>query len=210
MFLQHIEQRARQALPLPAGILVLVLAACGLASPVSTKSQSNRPAPPSFSAMNSCLQKAGYKLVGIPADESSANVKIQTNNAADQQLLKDPDYKKAFDRCATSTGFNKTITSVGNRQPTAKDIQKANQEALKLYTCMRQKGWTLADPTKDSRGMLSPPMPPSSLQGARMSQFGNDMNSCIKKSGANGVVTIGSGGSGANGGGISGNSGGPG
>ena len=198
MFLQHIQQRARQALPLPAAILVLVLAACGLASPVSTKSQSNRPAPPSFSAMNGCLQKAGYKLVGIPADESSANVKIQTNNAADQQLLTDPGYKKAFDRCAASTGFNKSINSVGNRKPSAKEIQKANQGILKLYTCMRQKGWTLADPTKDSRGMLTPPTPPSSLQAnqARMSQFGNDMNSCIKKSGANVQFQTGGGGSG--------------
>ncbi|HEY4025599.1 MAG TPA: hypothetical protein VGO86_04130, partial [Candidatus Dormibacteraeota bacterium] len=71
----------------------------------------------------------------------------------------------------------------------------------KLYTCMRQKGWTLADPTRDSNGGLTPPEPPSDTQGnpARMSQFGNDMNSCSKAAGMNGTVMTNGGGGGVNG-----------
>jgi hypothetical protein len=195
-------------------ILLVVLAGCGAAPKVSTTSTTSRQqqqqkAQAAFTAMNTCLTKAGFHFVGPPSDEASANAKFVTNNAADTQMAQDPAYKRAFDKCAASTGFNQVVNNAGNRQPSTQDIQKANKVALKLYTCMRQKGWTLADPTKDSRGMLSPPMPPSSLQGdrARMSQFGNDMNSCIKKSGANGEVTTGTGG---NGGGISISSGGPG
>jgi hypothetical protein len=193
-------------------VLVVVLAGCG-ASPISTasttsKQQQAQKARAAFTAMNSCLTSAGYHFVGTPSDEASGNAQIKSNNAADTQMAQDPAYKKAYDKCATSTGFNQLTNSAGNRQPSAQDIQKANKQALALYTCMRQRGWTLADPTKDSRGMLSPPMPPSSVQGdqARMSQFGNDLSSCIKKTGAHGEVTTGSGG---NGGGIS-FSGGPG
>jgi hypothetical protein len=74
---------------------------------------------------------------------------------------------------------------------------------------MRQKGWTLADPTKDSHGSLSPPQPPSDVSGdqARMSQFTNDLRSCLKANGGGGLVTQTGGGSagsdGASGGGIS-------
>jgi hypothetical protein len=193
---------------------VVLLAGCGASPKVSTTSTTSRQQQAqkmqaATNAMNACLKKAGYQFVGPPSDETSANEHFVSNNAADTQMAQDPAYKTAFDKCATSTGFNQLTNSAGNRQPSAQDIQKANTVTLKLYTCMRQKGWTLADPTKDSRGMLSPPMPPSSVQGdqARMGQFGNDMSSCIKKSGANGVVTIGGGG---NGGGISGNSGGAG
>jgi hypothetical protein len=182
-------------------ILVVVLAGCGASPKVSTTSTASRQQQPqkmqaASNAMNACLKKAGYHFVGPPSDETSANLHMVTNNVADQQMVKDPGYKKAYDKCAASTGFNQLVNSAGNRQPSAQDIQKANQQTLKLYTCMRQKGWTLADPTKDSRGMLSPPMPPSSVQGdrARMSQFGNDMNSCIKKSGAKGSFSTSSGG----------------
>jgi hypothetical protein len=195
-------------------VLVVLLAGCGAAPKVSTASttsnqQRQQKAQAAVTAMNSCLTRAGYRFVGPPSDETSANEHFVNNNAADQQMVKDPAYKKAYDKCAASTGFNQLTNSAGNRQPSAQDIQKANKQTLEIYTCMRQKGWTLADPTKDSRGMLSPP-DPSSVQGdrARMGQFANDLNSCIKKSGANGGVTSVTGG--GNGGGISTSSGGPG
>jgi hypothetical protein len=188
-------------------VLVVVLAGCGASPKVSTNSttsnqQRQQKAQAAFTAMNSCLTKVGYHFVGPPSDETPANMHVETNNAADQQTVKDPAYKQAWDKCAASTGFNQLVNNAGNRQPSAQDIQKANKQTLQMYTCMRQKGWTLADPTKDSRGMLSPPTPPSSVQGdqARMGQFGNDLNSCFKKSGANGSVRTSSGqGSGGNG-----------
>jgi hypothetical protein len=188
---------------------VVVLAACGASPHVSTSSATSRQqqqqkAQTAFNAMNACLTRAGYHFVGPPSDEASANFRVVTNNAGDQQMVKDPGYKKAYDKCATSTGFKQFSNPAGGRQPSAQDIQRANQDALKLYTCMRQKGWTLADPTKDARGMLSRPLPPSSVQGdqARMSQFGNDLNACIKKTGARGSVST-QGGGGRGGGGVS-------
>jgi hypothetical protein len=202
MLLQQIQKRARQASPLQMAVLVVLLAGCGAPSLASTltaqKSQSTQAqkAQAAMSAMNACLQKAGYKFAGPPSGETSDSMQVAGGSAADQQTRDDPDYKKAYDKCATSTGFKQFVNSASRRQPSAQDIRKANQQILKLYACMRQKGWTLSDPTKNAQGMLTPPMPPSTVQGdqARMSQFGNDLTSCAKKSGGNLTIRSGSGG----------------
>jgi hypothetical protein len=186
---------------------VALLSACGLGRPASaTSTASNnakaQKAMTAAKAMNSCLTKSGYRLVGPPPDEVPENAKIVNGNGADDQMRSDPGYKAAYDRCATSTGFKQLVNLGSARRPSAKDIEKNNKRTLKVYACMRQKGWTLADPTKDSHGSLSPPQPPSDVQGnqARMSQFTNDLKSCLEANGAGGVVTQTGGGSGGGGG----------
>lgn len=196
-----VRAMAGLARPLVAAVLATVLGACGFGSPVSSTSRSSpqqgqQRAQALMSAMQTCLTRAGYQFVGPPPGEVPAGMRFQSSGGGDDQMRNDPAYKAAYDRCATSTGFNKQFSNRGPRQPLAGDIQKANKQILKLYTCLRQKGWTLADPTRDADGGLTPPQPPSDVQGdqARMSQFANDMNSCSKSAGMNGTVTTGGGG----------------
>jgi hypothetical protein len=157
-----------------------------------------------MNAMSTCLTNAGYRMVGPPSDEATGNFQVRSSNAeADQQMRDDPGYKKAYDRCAASTGFKQFTSGGAGHKPTAQQIQKTNQQTLKVYSCLRQKGWTLPNPTKDSNGLLSPPLPPSDVRGnqARMSQLANDINSCASAAGLNGKVQF-NGGGGSGGGGV--------
>jgi hypothetical protein len=189
-----------------------LLSACGLGRPAPASAHSGsgnnaraQKAMAAAKAQDACLKKAGYRLVGPPPDEVPENAKIVNANGADDQMRNDPGYKAAYDKCAAQTGF-KQFADLGNaKPPSAKEIEKNNKRTLKVYACMRQKGWTLTDPTKDSHGSLNPPQPPSDVQGnqARMNQFTNDLRSCLKANGGGDVVTQTGGGNGGGGGGIS-------
>jgi hypothetical protein len=192
--LRRIQQTASAASLLPAVALMVVISGCGsspLSAPASTNNQATQQqkAQAAFSAMNQCLGKEGFRMVGAPSDEQGANSNVITNNAADKQMRDDPSYKKAYDKCAASTGFNQSVNGGNNQQPSAQDIQNNNEKILKVYTCLRQKGWTLADPTKDAQGSLTPPAPPLSAQQdqTRMGQFTNDLTSCMA---ANGMTAV--------------------
>lgn len=193
-------------LALLAALLSIGLAGCGFGSPASSTGnsqhqQDQQKAQALMSAMQTCMRRAGYTFVGPPSDDVPAGMVMQSNGT-DSQTRDDPAYKAAYDRCAASTGFKQFASRQGaGHQPSAQEIEKANQQILKLYACLRQKGWTLADPTRDSHGGLTPPQPPSDVHGnqARTSQFGNDMNSCSKAAGMNGLVTTNGGGGAGNG-----------
>jgi hypothetical protein len=210
MVLQSFRQRARHASPLQAAILLVFLSGCGFGTPAAassktTQQQDAQKAMATMNAMTTCLRGAGYRMVGPPTGEANGNFQVGSSNAeADQQMRDDPGYKKAYDKCAASTGFQQLASKIRGRKPSAQQIRKGNQQVLKMYSCMRQKGWTLSDPTKGSDGQLSPPRPPSGVQGAQMSQFGNDLNSCSKAAGMNGHIVTGNGGSGGPGGTVSG------
>jgi hypothetical protein len=189
--------------------LVVLLGACGFGTPAAassktTQQQDAQRAMAAMSAMTTCLRTAGYRMVGPPSGEGNGSFQVGSNNAqADQQMRDDPGYKRAYDKCAASTGFQQFASKARSRKPSAQQIQKSNQQVLKLYSCLRQKGWALSDPTKGTDGQLSPPRPPSGMQGAQMSQFANDLNTCSKAAGMNGKVVIGNGGSGGPGGSVS-------
>jgi len=93
---------------------------------------------------SSCLKALGVTFIGAPdaSDPSSP-----TN---------DPDYLKSLETCASQSHILQALKDFQTSQNdlTPKQIQQENEAYLRWRTCMIGRGWTVAEPTPDSKGRL--------------------------------------------------------
>jgi len=95
-------------------------------------------------AFSSCLKGLGVTFIGAP------NPKDPSSPA------NDPNYLKSLSTCAAQSHIVQALkdfqTSQNNLTP--KQIQQENQSFLLWRTCMIGRGWTIPQPTPDSKGRL--------------------------------------------------------
>jgi hypothetical protein len=96
------------------------------------------------SAFMSCLKGLGVTFVGAP------NPKDPSSPA------NDPNYLKSLETCASQSHIVQALkdfqTSQNNLTPA--QIQQENKSYLLWRTCMIGRGWTIPQPTPDSKGRL--------------------------------------------------------
>jgi hypothetical protein len=96
------------------------------------------------SEFSSCLKGLGVKFVGAPNPQNPSSP------------ANDPNYLKSLETCAAQSHIVQALkdfqTSQNNLTP--KQIQQENQAYLRWRTCMIGRGWTVPQPTPDSKGRL--------------------------------------------------------
>jgi hypothetical protein len=96
------------------------------------------------SAFSSCLHGLGVTFVGAPNPKNP-------NSPAN-----DPNYLKSLEKCAAQSNIAQALKDFQASQDnlTPKQIQQENQQYLRWRTCMVGRGWTIPQPTPDSKGRL--------------------------------------------------------
>jgi hypothetical protein len=96
------------------------------------------------SMFSSCLHGLGVTFVGAP------NPNNPTSPA------NDPGYLKSLQKCAAQSNIIQALKDFQASQDnlTPKQIQQENQQYLRWRTCMVGRGWTVPQPTPDSKGRL--------------------------------------------------------
>jgi hypothetical protein len=100
-----------------------------------------------FSAIGifqSCLTGLGVTFIGIPSAKDP-------NSPADN-----PTYIKNLETCATQSNILQALKAAQTAQNnlTPSDVKTENQQYLKWRTCMIARGWTIPQPTPNSKGLL--------------------------------------------------------
>jgi len=100
-----------------------------------------------FSAIGifqSCLTGLGVTFIGIPSAKDP-------NSPADN-----PTYIKNLETCATQSNILQALKAAQTAQDnlTPSDVKTENQQYLKWRTCMIARGWTIPQPTPNSKGLL--------------------------------------------------------
>jgi hypothetical protein len=96
------------------------------------------------SSFSSCLHGLGVTFVGAP----------DPNNP--QSPANDPNYLKSLQKCAAQSNIAQALKDFQASQDnlTPKQIQQENQQYLRWRTCMIGRGWTIPEPSPDSKGRL--------------------------------------------------------
>jgi hypothetical protein len=95
-------------------------------------------------AFMACLKADGVTFVGAP---DPSNPSSPAN---------DPNYLKSLETCASQSHIVQALQAFQASQNnlTPKQIDQENQAYLRWRTCMIGRGWTIPEPTPDSKGRL--------------------------------------------------------
>jgi hypothetical protein len=96
------------------------------------------------SSFSSCLKGLGVAFIGAPDPKNPGS---PANN---------PNYLKSLETCAARSHIVQALSAFQTSQNnlTPKQIQQQNQQYLQWRTCMIGRGWTIPEPTPDSKGRL--------------------------------------------------------
>jgi hypothetical protein len=96
------------------------------------------------SSFSSCLHGLGVTFVGAPNPNDPSSP------------ANDPNYLKSLQKCAAQSNIVQALKDFQASQDnlTPKQIQQENQQYLRWRTCMVGRGWTVPQPTPDSKGRL--------------------------------------------------------
>jgi hypothetical protein len=96
------------------------------------------------SQFSACLKGLGVTFIGAPDPKNPSS---PANN---------PNYLKSLQTCAAQSHIVQALKDFQTSQDnlTAKQIQQENQAYLRWRTCMIGRGWTVPQPTPDSKGRL--------------------------------------------------------
>ncbi|MEV6237468.1 hypothetical protein [Lentzea sp. NPDC051838] len=101
----------------------------------------------------------------------------QLGGAQATGLPKDPKFEADVQRCQRESGLDKARPKEDGKP----DAAKQNERTLALVRCLRDRGWQVADPKTDSRGVLLPPPPEENLPADKQSAYNTDFNQCVEK-----------------------------
>ncbi len=95
-------------------------------------------------SFQSCLAGLGVTFIGIPSAKDP-------NSPADN-----PTYIKNLETCATKSNILQALKAAQTAQNdlTPSDVKTENKQYLKWRTCMIGRGWTIPQPTPNSKGLL--------------------------------------------------------
>jgi hypothetical protein len=95
-------------------------------------------------AFSSCLKGLGVTFIGAPDPKNPSSP------------ANDPNYLKSLETCAAQSHILQALKDFQASQAnlTPKQIEQQNQSYLRWRTCMIGRGWTIPQPTPDSKGRL--------------------------------------------------------
>ncbi|MFS8096747.1 hypothetical protein LFM09_06355 [Lentzea alba] len=147
--------------------VVSALAVAGCASaPNATTDGAATAAKDAGAKYTECMKTAGWNPEQLGGAQATSN-----------PLPKDPKFEADMQRCQRESGLDKARP----KEDAKPDAAKQNERTLALVRCIRDRGWQVADPKMDARGVLLPPSPDENLPADRQSAYNDDFNQCVEK-----------------------------